>query len=260
MSTAYYTVSDPSKQPQEAGTVDDTLIEEFDFADIQADHYFGDNSEEPITRKRTAADDPLRVWYSDAELFLEEFIRLEGCGSHTQDSCFCGSNEPSLYRCKDCHGVELVCCQCVLHTHQWQPCHHIEHWNGSFFQKISLKSLGLRIQLGHCIGLQCSNPTPPLNDDFVIVDVNGVHAVALDFCGCQTAQLHVTQLLQVRLFPATTIKPKTAATFRVLEYFQILSFESKVFALEFYQTVARLTDNTGIHISKDRYDAFLRMI
>ncbi|KAG1902460.1 uncharacterized protein F5891DRAFT_978759 [Suillus fuscotomentosus] len=205
VSTAYYMVSDPSKQPQEAGTVDDTLIEEFDFSDIQADHYFSDNSEEPITWKWTAADDPLRVWYSDAKLFLEEFIRLEGHGSHTQDSCFCGSNEPSLYRCKDCHGIELVC----------------RH-----------------------------NPTPPLNDDFVIVDVNGVHAIALDFCGCQTAQLHVTQLLQVRLFPATTIKPKTATTFRVLEYFQILSFKSKVSALEFYQTVARLTDNTEWHFLK----------
>ncbi|KAG1726204.1 hypothetical protein EDB19DRAFT_1592058, partial [Suillus lakei] len=146
-------------------------------------------------------------WQSDAELFLEELIHLEGCGSHTQDSCFCGSNEPPLYRCKDCHGVELVCRQCVLYTHQWQPCHHIKHWNRSFFQKISLKSLGLHIQLGHCIGLRCSEPTPASNDDFVIVDVNGVHAIRLDFCGCQTAQVHVTQLLQVGLFPATTVKP-----------------------------------------------------
>ncbi|KAG1722798.1 uncharacterized protein EDB91DRAFT_1240183 [Suillus paluster] len=219
VSTAYYTVSDPSKQPQEGDTVDNTLIEEFDFSDIQADHYFNDNSEEPITRKRTAG-----------------FIRLEGRGRHTQDSCFCGSDEPSLYRCKDCHGVELVCHQCVLYIHQWQRCHCIKHWNRSFFQKTSLKSLGLCIQLGHHIV-----------NDFVIIDVNGVHAIGLDFCGCQTAQVHVTQLLQVHLFPATTVKPKTAATFRALEHFQILSFESKVSAFEFYQMV-------------DHYEAFLRMI
>ncbi|KAG2033227.1 hypothetical protein BDR03DRAFT_985153 [Suillus americanus] len=39
-------------------------------------------------------------------------------------------------------------------------------------------------------------------------------------------------------------------TFRALEYFQILSFELKASALEFYHTVIHLTDNTGIHIPK----------
>lgn len=126
----------------------------------------------------------------------------------------------------------------------------LQYWNGSFFQKTSLKSLGLRIQLGHHIGIRCNNPIPASNNDFVVIDVNGVHAVGLDFCGCEIAQPHVTQLLRVRLFPATTVRPKTAATFRALEYFQILSFESKLSALEFYHTIVRLTDNTGIHIPK----------
>ncbi|KAG2738757.1 hypothetical protein P692DRAFT_20757584, partial [Suillus brevipes Sb2] len=202
----------------------------------------------------------LRVWHSDAELFLDELIRLEGRGSDTRDTCFCGSNESPLYRCRDCHGAELVCCQCVLHTHRWQLFHRIEYWNGSFFQKTSLKSLGLRIQLGHHIGIRCNNPIPASNNDFVVIDVNGVHAVGLDFCGCEIAQPHVTQLLRVRLFPATTVRPKTAATFRALEYFQILSFESKLSALEFYHTIVRLTDNTGIHIPKDRYESLLRMM
>ncbi|KAG1872264.1 hypothetical protein F4604DRAFT_1881048 [Suillus subluteus] len=132
---------------------------------------------------------------------------LEGRGSYTQDSCLCGSDESPLYRCRDCHGVELVCCQCVLSTHQRQPYHRIEL------------------------------PT----DDFVVIDVNGIHTIGLDFCGCETAQLQVTQLLQ------------TAATFRALEYFQILSFESKASALELYHTIVHLTDNTGIHIPKAKW-------
>ena len=123
-------------------------------------------------------------------------------------------------------------------------------WNGTSFQTTTLKALGVRFQLGHPIGVQCVNPIPTFNDDFIIIDYNGVHEVGLDFCGCESAQPHITQLLRVRLFPATTLDPTSAATFRALEYFQMLSFESKVSAWEFYNTVARLTDNTGTRVLK----------
>jgi len=112
--------------------------------------------------------------------------------------------------------------------------------------------MGIRFQLGHAVGVQCVNPIPAFNDDFVIIDFNSIHEVGLDYCGCWSAQPHIIQLLRVRLFPATTVDPKTAATFRALEYFQMLSFESKVSAFEFYSMIARLTDNTGIHVPKVR--------
>ncbi|KAG0703197.1 hypothetical protein DFH29DRAFT_981987 [Suillus ampliporus] len=196
-------------------------------------------------------DDPLHLWHSDTELFLEELIHLEGRGTHAQDTCFCGSDKSPSYR---------FCCQCVLHAHQWQPYHRIECWAGDFFQTVSLKSLGLRMQLGHRVGFHCRNPIPAFNDDFVIIDINGSHTIGLDFCSCETAQPHITQLLCVCLFPATTINPKTAAMFQALEYFKILSFESKASVLEVYHTIVHLTDNTGIHSPKDRYDSLLRMI
>jgi hypothetical protein len=41
------------------------------------------------------------------------------------------------------------------------------------------------------------------------------------------------------------VDPKTAATFRVLETFQMLSFTSKVSAFEYYRSLSRRTDNTG---------------
>ncbi|KAG2126330.1 uncharacterized protein EDB93DRAFT_1243843 [Suillus bovinus] len=252
VSTAYYTVSDSSKQCwEEDMVVDYSTIDEFDYSNIQpnTDDYFNKISEEPIRQKRTAGDDPLCVWHSDTELFLEEFIRLEGRGSDTQDTCCCSSDESPLYRCRDCHGTEL-----------WQLFHRIEYWNSSFFQRTSLKSLGLHIQLGHRIGIRCNNPIPASNNDFVVIDVNGVHVIGLDFCRCEVAHPHVTQLLRVRLFPATTVRPKTAATFCALEYFQILSFESKSSALQFYHTIVRLTDNTGIHIPKDHYESLLCMM
>ncbi|KAG1784907.1 uncharacterized protein HD556DRAFT_1451293 [Suillus plorans] len=53
---------------------------------------------------------------------------------------------------------------------------------------------------------------------------------------------------------------KTAATFRLLHHFHILSFESKASAFEYWQTLSRLSDNSGIDPPKDRYEALLRMI
>lgn len=126
----------------------------------------------------------------------------------------------------------------------------LQRWNGTYFERITLKTLGLRIQLGHQIGDTCCNPHRAFNDDFVIIDTTGIHEVALDFCACGTMQTHVKQLLRARLFPATITDPKTAATFGVLEQYHLLSFESKASAYEFYQGLARLSDNTGINPPK----------
>lgn len=118
--------------------------------------------------------------------------------------------------------------------------------------------MGLRIQLGHAPPTRCTNPESAFNDDFVIIDSDRIHRVGLDFCGCQQAVSHVVQLLRMRLFPSTTIDPKTAATFRVLETFQLLSFSSKISGYEFYRSIARRTDNTGVmpvpvgHLITDR--------
>ncbi|KAG2338018.1 hypothetical protein BDR05DRAFT_978303 [Suillus weaverae] len=183
-------------------------------------------------------------------------------GGHSdlaQTTCFCGEADP-IYRCQDCHGAELVCLSCALHIHERQPLHRIEYWNGTSFQTTTLKALGVRFQLGHPIGVQCVNPIPTFNDNFIIINYNGVHEVGLNFCGCESAQPHITQLLCVCLFPATTLDPKSAVTFCALEYFQMLSFESKVSAWEFYNTVACLTDNTGTRVLKDHYASLLRMI
>lgn len=108
-----------------------------------------------------------------------------------------------------------------------------------------MKEIGLRVQLGHRAGDRCSNPDNAAGDDFVVVDNNGIHRVGLDFCGCETAQHPVSQLLRLRWFPATSIAPNTAATFNALEFFQLLSFESKASVFEFYNSLARRTDNTG---------------
>jgi len=121
----------------------------------------------------------------------------------------------------------------------------MKRWTGSFFEKISLKSLGLRIQLGH-LDSCCPNPDPAFNDDFVVIAPNGVHSVGLNYCGCGGAASATAQLLQARLFPSTVANPKTAATFSVCQAFQMLSFMSKISGFEFYRSLVRLTENIGV--------------
>ncbi|KAJ6458910.1 hypothetical protein C8R47DRAFT_994891, partial [Mycena vitilis] len=211
--------------------------------------------------------------------YLDEVLRLEGRGSHC-DFPICprcstgkdkgedeGEDEEEVrgsaeYRCNDClGGDELLCHSCLLLGHRQLPFHRIEHWTGAQFERKSLKDLGLRIQLGHWHGAtrSCSVPTPAINDDFVVVDVHGVHQVGLDYCGCGHGGHPTVQLLRARLWAATTTNPKTAATFGVLRKYHLMSFESKCSALEFYQSLARETDNLRYKKDRDRYNAFLRM-
>jgi hypothetical protein len=86
----------------------------------------------------------------------------------------------------------------------------------------------------------------------VVLDVNGVHEVGVNFCDCEKSKPEFIQLLCYGSFPASVDRPKTAASFTVLKHFQLLNFESKVSPFEFYNTLACLTDNTGLSIPKVR--------
>lgn len=60
--------------------------------------------------------------------------------------------------------------------------------------------------------------------------------------------------------PATVYHPKTATTFHLLEHFQLLTFESKTSAYEFYYSLARETNNIGTYLIKDCYIAWMWMV
>jgi hypothetical protein len=105
--------------------------------------------------------------------------------------------------------------------------------------------LGLRVQLGHTVHEMCHNPVRTAGGDLVVLDINGIHEVGVDFCGCELSNPHFIQLLRYRWFPASVDRPKTAATMALLKFFQLLNFESKASPFEFHNTLARLTDNTG---------------
>ncbi|KAF8425786.1 hypothetical protein L210DRAFT_3615051 [Boletus edulis BED1] len=177
----------------------------------------------------------------EREEFLSELIRLEGrCGF---EMCTVCKTHPAIYCCHDCLTLDLYCKDCILLRHASQPLHRIK---GSYWIHTSLKNLDLVIQLGHPTGSPCCLPKPPHSDDFVIVHGNGIHSVTLRLCGCETAATPTQQLLQYRLFPASTDKPRTAATFSVLEEYHLLSLESKVSAHHYYTLLTRRSDNTGL--------------
>ncbi|KAG2133551.1 uncharacterized protein EDB93DRAFT_1242852 [Suillus bovinus] len=190
----------------------------------------------------------MALWLHERKKYLLELIRLEGRGDYTSRETCQGHSECASepgYHCWDCFGTELYCQGCIVNRHCENPLHKIEFWNGSFFEDTTLKYLRLRVQLGHPVGEQCFNHSRAYNDDFIILDINGIHELALDFS---------------RWYPATSIDPKSAAMFHLLEHFHMLMFESKASAFEYWQTLACLTDNTGIKPCKDRYDSLLCMI
>ncbi|KAJ7257694.1 hypothetical protein C8J57DRAFT_1436922 [Mycena rebaudengoi] len=153
----------------------------------------------------------------------------------------------------------MLCKSCLISSHRQLPFHKVEHWDGAYFHHTTLKQVGLRIQLGHWAGRpECDAPKPASGDSFVVVHEHGVEEVALDYCGCGGG-LPTMQLLRAGLYPATTTNPRTAATFGTLRGFQLMSFESKCSAYEFYHSLARAADNTGLNPPPDRYHEFLRM-
>lgn len=136
------------------------------------------------------------------------------------------------------------------------PHHFQQIWNGSFFEKTTLRSLGLRVQLGHGGG-PC--PIPEAGPvDFLVIDTTGFHPVSLDYCGCGLhGFLHRrTQLLRAQWFPATFDRPQTAFTFAALDFFHELTLQGKTTLYDFYHTLLRLTDNAKLQrpiVSRDLF-------
>lgn len=113
-----------------------------------------------------------------------------------------------------------------------------------FFQKTTLRDLGLKIQLGHAPGVHC--PTSERgHKDFVVINSNGIHLVAINFCRCQDVPHH-KQLLRIAWWPATPINPKTCATMECLRQFQLLNLKANVTAFGYYGALLHMSDNIGL--------------
>ncbi|THU87804.1 hypothetical protein K435DRAFT_866944 [Dendrothele bispora CBS 962.96] len=223
--------------------------------------------ERKIRRRYLSSDQPLKQWTPYRDEYLSELIRNEGRGEAEKMRCFdCGSgphdgcDEPS-YRCLECIYPELLCKLCCVRRHEDMPLHWIEKWNGSFFTTVTLKELGVVVQLGHPRGEQC--PHPHIIKSFIAIHVNSMRDIYIKFCDCAQrtrAGEYRQQLLRRRWYPATHLDPHTCATFDLLNHFHIMTLQGKVNVYDYYNGLEKLRNNGGLHKDKDQYEAFCRMI
>lgn len=127
----------------------------------------------------------------------------------------------------------------------------MQMWNGLFFQRTSLKELGLEVHLEHAPGRFC-RAAERGNKNFLVMHTNGMHEVSVNFCRCSSTAddkpvPHHLQLLRVGWWPATPISPKSCATMTMLQQFHLLNLQGKITAYSYYRGLEYLTDSTGLH-------------
>ncbi|KAF9513214.1 hypothetical protein BS47DRAFT_1296509, partial [Hydnum rufescens UP504] len=190
--------------------------------------------------------------------FLDALLRYDGRGDSllvsSCPSCECPGIS-GTYRCIKCFDHQMVCQDCCLQRHENLPLHHINVWNGAFFEHMNLAAMGLRVYLGHT---NCPMKKEP--SLLTIIHTNGIHRVVIIFCGCGAAIHPQHQLLRRGWYPATIHQPSTCVTFIVLNHFHLQTLQSKLSAMHFVTAIERETDNMGLVSVKDRYISFLQMI
>ncbi|KAJ7510735.1 hypothetical protein B0H11DRAFT_2215479 [Mycena galericulata] len=108
-----------------------------------------------------------------------------------------------------------TCGQCMVDGHTQNPLHRIEMWTNTGLVGVTLKTAGLRIRLGHRLGDLC--PERIVDNDFVITDTDGLHEVAIDYCGCEPRRSRGRQLRDARFFPSGDTSPRTAVAFTMAQ-------------------------------------------
>lgn len=94
----------------------------------------------------------------------------------------------------------------------------------------------------------------------LILHVNGIHEVSVQYCGCGRSIPQHQQLLRRRIYPASQITVRTCATFELLRQLHMLSLTTKSNTYDFYRALERLTTNNGMDLPRTRYKALMRMV
>ncbi|KAK1224325.1 hypothetical protein PQX77_012776 [Marasmius sp. AFHP31] len=167
-----------------------------------------------------------------------------------------------LVRCLECDACPVLCSQCWIEAHKYNPLHWAYLWSGSgYFVKhdISALKVGYSIPLGHD-GETCPHPTQP--QYLIIADTNGVHATRVSYCGCEEGEKYDkwTRLFKHDLFPSTTLDPQSCFTFRMLRHYDIFTLQAKITPYDYMKSVRRLTDNVFTGNVPDLYKQFMIII
>jgi hypothetical protein len=119
-------------------------------------------------------------------------------------------------------------------------------WKEECYHPTTLYNVGLRVNAGHSGGSSC--PCFSLGPrNFVVVHVNGIHRVCVDFCGCPgKAPERWRQLMRMKWWPATTEEPRTAFTFEVMRHFEKMNASGHITATNYYRGLIHMSDSTGL--------------
>ena len=81
-----------------------------------------------------------------------------------------------------------------------------------------------------------------------VLDCNGIHDIAVMFCHCGLVSgveaTEVNQLIKMNWYPATKEKPRTVASFNLLDEYDAIVCEGKISGYHFFRSLVRLTDVT----------------
>ncbi|KDR65285.1 hypothetical protein GALMADRAFT_82040 [Galerina marginata CBS 339.88] len=218
------------------------------------------HTDKPRRNRKTTNAHRLTEWLKFRAAFLDETLRHDGLGDFLgQTKCSRCGDAAGIIKCRDCaDGALLKCPECAVSSHANHPLHRVERWNGEFFDKASLQSLGYRYQLGHS-GAACPCPQPgPKN--FIVFSISGPHFVSINYCHCHDEPLSTwQQLLREGWFPATLSRPQTVFTFDCLESFHELTLQGKTNLYDYYHTLLRRGDNANLSNPIYRYPEFHRV-
>ncbi|KAF9488152.1 hypothetical protein BDN71DRAFT_1499587 [Pleurotus eryngii] len=203
-------------------------------------------------------DTPLLTWKLQyRQHYLDAALLLDGHGRHNLQGCTSCQDPNPIYRCLDCHGYWMYYQKCIVEIHHSKPLHLLEKWtDNDFFEKCTLHDLGLRIQLGHPKTVSCPMVKRG-HIDFVLIHTNGIHLVAVDFCGCPDKREHYDQILDVGWWPSSPLDPQTATMFQLLHLFHSLNLQGCIPATDFYRSLEQLNHGDGLVCLPDRLQQFM---
>ncbi|KAF9505610.1 hypothetical protein BS47DRAFT_1433238 [Hydnum rufescens UP504] len=200
-------------------------------------HQMGQRSKTTGNKRYEAAlqDELLLEWTFIHDEFLDALLQYDGCGDSLLVNGCPSCQLPGLsgmYRCIECFNHQMLCKDCCVLQHEHLPLHHINVWNGDFFECTTLATMGLKIYLGHTDCLMRKSPA-----SFTIIHTNGIHRVDVVFCGCGAAVHPQQQLLRCGWYPATIHQPQMCATFVIFNHFHLQMLQSKLLANHFIAAI-----------------------
>ncbi|KAI0081939.1 hypothetical protein K474DRAFT_1694643 [Panus rudis PR-1116 ss-1] len=174
----------------------------------------------------------------------------------------------ALYRCLYCINPPILCKECMVESHRWNPFHYIQFWNGDCFERTTLWDLGFVLPLGHR-GQDCPNSIlnadgrPSSTSKLTVVHTTGIQDIEVLYCNCPSSASNLdpeerpTQLWKANLWPATYQCTQTAFSVHSLRFFEQLTLQAKTSAHDYFGVLRRLTNNAFFRDVHDRYREFM---